>query len=138
MILYFDCFSGISGDMVLGAFFDLGVPVDWLRETVSSIPLSGFDLSSVSIQRMGIHAQQAKVSEQDHTAHRHYSDIKALIERSPLPERVKKTSLNIFHKLAVAEAGIHHKKVEEVHFHEVGGIDAIDCGCSALCRLFAG
>lgn len=134
MQLYFDCFSGISGDMVLGAFIDLGVPVKWLQQMLSQMPLTGFDISSESIQRMGIHAQQAKVVEHDTTTHRHYGDILALIDGSSLPERVKKISKNIFHKLAVAEAGIHHEKIEEVHFHEVGGIDAIvDIVGAALC-----
>jgi len=139
MIAYFDCFSGISGDMTLGAFIDIGVPVQWLKDTLSTIPLKGFDITTASIRRMGIHSTQATVSENDGKASRNYDEIKSLIDQSPLSEPVRATSLAIFEKIAVAEAGIHKRKVDEIHFHEVGGIDAIvDIVGAALCIEYLG
>lgn len=139
MIVYFDCFSGISGDMTLGAFIDLGVPVEWLTETLSSLPLSGFKITKTSIHRMGIQANQVTVTEEDGGRSRNYADITALITQSPLSADVKETSLSIFKKIAVAEAGIHGRDVASVHFHEVGGIDAIvDIVGAALCVEYLG
>jgi len=134
MIAYFDCFSGISGDMTLGALIDLGVPAKWLKEALSSIPLSGFDLSVSSISRNGISAKRVQVNCETDTKSRDYSHIKALIEKSPLSSFVKERSLEVFKRLAEAEAGIHGCSIEKVHFHEVGGIDAIvDIVGTALC-----
>jgi uncharacterized protein (TIGR00299 family) protein len=134
MIAYFDCFSGISGDMTLGALIDLGVPVEWLKESLESIPLSGFDLTVTGVSRNGIHAKRVQVDAEDDAQSRHYADIRSLIEKSPLPTNVKKTSIDIFEKIAVAEATIHDCPIEKVHFHEVGGIDAIvDIVGTALC-----
>ncbi|MEE8398212.1 MAG: nickel pincer cofactor biosynthesis protein LarC, partial [Desulfobacterales bacterium] len=134
MIVYFDCFSGISGDMTLGAFIDLGVPVDWLKETLSSLPLTGFELTITSIHRMGIQANQVAVTAEENIPSRNHADIIDLITQSPLSTTVKETSLKIFERIAVAEAGIHGRDVESVHFHEVGGIDAIvDIVGAALC-----
>ena len=76
MIAYFDCFSGISGDMTLGALIDLGVPVKWLKEALSSIPLSGFDLSVSSISRNGISAKRVQVSCETNTKSRDYKKYK--------------------------------------------------------------
>ncbi len=125
MLAYFDCFSGISGDMTLGALTDLGVPLDWIRNQLSRLPLRDFDVTATSTHRNGIRANLVHVTaHDDHTA-RNYSQIRALIDGSPLTENVKSTSLQIFQKLAEAEARIHDCSVEKVHFHEVGGIDAI-------------
>lgn len=134
MLAYFDCFSGISGDMTLGALIDLGVPVEWLKKSLKSIPLSGFDLAVTGVSRNGIHAKRVQVDAEDDAQSRYYADIRSLIEKSPLPTNVKKTSLDIFEKIAVAEATIHDCPIEKVHFHEVGGIDAIiDIVGTALC-----
>jgi uncharacterized protein (TIGR00299 family) protein len=125
MWAYFDCFSGISGDMTLGALLDLGVPLKWLKEQLRRVPLADFDIIVSPVQRHGIHAASVQVEILDNKTSRNYSDIRALIENSPLSESVKSTSLAIFKKLAEAEARIHHCPVEQVHFHEVGGVDAI-------------
>jgi uncharacterized protein (TIGR00299 family) protein len=125
MIAYFDCFSGISGDMTLGALIDLGVPVPWLVENLVRIPLDGFELSEASLMRHGIRARKARVTVTDHAATRDYSAIKALIANSPLSDRTRARSLAIFEKIAVAEAGIHGCDAAHVHFHEVGGVDAL-------------
>ncbi len=125
MLAYFDCFSGISGDMTLGALIDLGVPVQWLKDRLSSIPLADFDIAVSPVHRHGIQATSVRVEITDNTTSRNYSDIRSLIEGCPLADTVKSTSLNIFKKLAEAEARIHSCPLDQVHFHEVGGIDAI-------------
>jgi uncharacterized protein (TIGR00299 family) protein len=125
MLAYFDCFSGISGDMTLGALVDLGVPLNWLTDQLRRLPLENFDVKVTSAHRNGIHAKFVKVEAFDDRAARNFSQIRTLIENSPLTDLVKSTSLQIFQKLAEAEARIHSCSIDAVHFHEVGGIDAI-------------
>jgi uncharacterized protein (TIGR00299 family) protein len=134
MIAYFDCFSGISGDMTLGALIDLGVPLVWLRESIVALPLAGFDITVTDAKYNGIRAKRVEVHAHRHHHHRHYSDIRTLIAESPLPDAAKHTALSIFKRLAEAEAGVHGCSPEQVHFHEVGAVDAIvDVVGSALC-----
>jgi len=122
---YFDCFSGISGDMTLGALVDLGVPVVWLEEEISKLPLDGFALTSSVVVKDGIRAVDIAVHEMDRHAHRDYAAIKDLIQNSALNPRVKALSLEMFQRIGEAEARIHGCDLENVHFHEVGGVDAI-------------
>ncbi len=134
MIAYFDCFSGISGDMTLGAFIDLGVPVEWLKDRIETLPLTGFEVLVQTVSRNGIQAKSVDVRVKDDTTSRHYEDIKSIIEKSALSPEVKKRSLDIFERIADAEALIHGCPTEKVHFHEVGGIDAlVDIVGTALC-----
>jgi uncharacterized protein (TIGR00299 family) protein len=134
MDAYFDCFSGISGDMTLGALIDLGVSPGWLQDELTRLPLKGFQLAVTPVVRSGISANLVKVEVHDSKKSRDFKEIKSLIETCPLSETVKSNSLNIFEKLARAEAGIHGCSPEEVHFHELGGIDAIvDIVGTALC-----
>jgi len=134
MIAYFDCFSGISGDMTLGAFLDLGVPLELLKDSLSQLIPQEFDISVETVSRHGISAKHANVQVKDSATSRHYSDIVSLIQNSPLSENVKTRSLSIFDRIATAEAGIHGSNKEHVHLHEVGGIDAIvDIVGTALC-----
>jgi uncharacterized protein (TIGR00299 family) protein len=134
MLAYFDCFSGISGDMTLGALIDLGVPVDWLRQQLAEMPLTGFDLSVSEVSRNNIHARRVQVEVLDHEHSRNYMDIRSLILGSSLSAEVQATSLKIFDRIAETEARIHKCPKERVHFHEVGGIDAIvDIVGTALC-----
>ena len=125
MLAYFDCFSGVSGDMTLGALFDLGVPQDWLKDQLHQLPLTDFEISVSPVQRHGIQATSAIVTCLDTQSSRDYAEIRSLIEKSPLADKVKSTGLRIFKRLAEAEARIHHCAVDQVHFHEVGGVDAI-------------
>ncbi|MDO9565941.1 MAG: nickel pincer cofactor biosynthesis protein LarC [Candidatus Desulfaltia sp.] len=139
MIAYFDCFSGISGDMTLGAFIDLGVPVKWLEESLCAIPLTGFDIAVSSVVRHGITAKSVHVYSEDNAQSRDYTEIRSLIEKSALSVMVKENSLKIFERLANAESKIHGCPAEKVHFHEVGGIDAIaDIVGAALCVEYLG
>jgi len=139
MLAYFDCFSGISGDMTLGALLDLGVPLKWLKETLAGTPLQGFDLKVTSVSRSGIRANRVEVVVNDHQQERNFAAIKSIIENSPLSNAAKSTSIDIFQRLADVEAGIHGCTPEEVHFHEVGGIDAmVDIIGTALCLEYLG
>ncbi len=125
MLAYLDCFSGISGDMTLGALVDLGVPLTWLKEKIAHMPLEGFDIQAEAVTRNGIQATKVNVVVQETHHHRDYRDIKKLISESTLPEKVKAGSLGIFNAIATAEAKIHSCAKEDVHFHEVGSMDAI-------------
>ena len=134
MIAYFDCFSGISGDMTLGAFFDLGVPVEWLKDRLEAIPLTGFEVLAETVSHHGIQAKSVEVRVKDDATSRHYEDIKSILEKSPMSSGVKQRSLDIFERIADVEALIHGCPKEKVHFHEVGGIDAlVDIVGTALC-----
>jgi len=122
---YFDCFSGISGDMILGALVSLGVPADWLQSELSRLPLDGFQLRSRGVSRHGIQAVHVEVVIQETHHHRTYRSIRELVDGCPLSAWVKSKSLEIFDRIATAEAAVHGIAKEEVHFHEVGSMDAI-------------
>ncbi len=111
--------------MTLGALCGLGVPLDWLKEQIQRLPLSGFDMVSRNVTRCGIQAVQVEVLTGERHHHRNFGHIRALIEGSPFPQQVQSNSLAVFQCIAEAEARIHGCAVEEVHFHEVGAIDAI-------------
>lgn len=139
MIAYFDCFSGISGDMTLAAFIDLGVDPDMLSDALRSC-LSGtdYDIRIESVKQSGITARQVIVETSDRSS-RNYGQIRELIEESLLSDRVKAASLEMFGRVARAEAAIHACSVDKVHFHELGGVDAIvDMVGAALCVEFLG
>jgi uncharacterized protein (TIGR00299 family) protein len=131
LIAYLDCHSGISGDMFLGAVLDLdaGFTLDFLKRELAALPLDGYQLRLESFQDKGIRGSRFEVilSERGATGlqTRHFSEIVALLNASTLSPRVREIALAIFQRLAEAEAIIHGTSVEEVHFHEVGAIDAI-------------
>jgi uncharacterized protein (TIGR00299 family) protein len=123
---YFDCFAGISGDMLLGALTDLGMPVDFLETELRKLPLNGFCIETAPEQRVGVYGNRIKVLVKEKGAHgRDYKSIRTLIEENLLSDFVKGLTLKIFGKLAEVEARIHNIPLESVHFHELGGIDAI-------------
>ena len=125
-ILYFDCYSGISGDMTLAALVDLGFPQEKLRKELDKLGLGNYSLEIHPGSRSGIAGLGLEVRmgpKEEH--HRHLSDIREMITASPLEQAVKELSLAIFQRLAEAEARVHKKKAEEVHFHEVGAVDSI-------------
>ncbi len=125
MIAYLDCFSGISGDMTLGALVDLGVPVDWLEDRIkTSLSLTGFRLQVRTVDRSGISARKVDVIVDD-TTERDYARIRQMIQTGNLSAAVAETSLAMFARLAAAEAKIHGCPADAVHFHELGGVDAI-------------
>ncbi|HEX8464277.1 MAG TPA: nickel pincer cofactor biosynthesis protein LarC [Abditibacterium sp.] len=166
-IAYFDCFSGIAGDMALAALLDCGVPLDELKSGLSSLKVEGWDITCDDVLRSGIHAKSVSILEHgisdeeelaaahahshdhhhahdhshehehhhDHShehfhAHEHHHgrsmrEIREIIEASELNSQVKGNALKIFEKIAVAEAYLHHSTPDEVHFHEIGGLDSL-------------
>jgi len=134
-ILYYDCFSGISGDMNLGAMVDLGIDKEYLIGELNKLNLKGWELIVEKDQRHGIHGTKVTVKQTRHEhAHRHLSDIEKIINDSSLDNRIKVLSLKIFMKIALAEASVHRIPLDKVHFHEVGAIDSIiDVVGAAIC-----
>ncbi|MCC5464405.1 nickel pincer cofactor biosynthesis protein LarC [Pelosinus baikalensis] len=130
--LYLDCFSGISGNMLLGALLHVGLPEEVLRKNLSLLPVHGYDLIVTEVNKCGISAIYVDVKlnddhhhHDDHDHHRHLSDVFQIIDDSRLSPKVKADSKKIFLLLAQAEAKVHGVGVEEIHFHEVGAVDAI-------------
>ena len=124
-ILYFDCFAGASGNMILGALVALGVDENKLVEELKKLDIADFDIEFSTKDKSGISAIHAEVKVPDEKAHRHLHNIVKIINESRLNNSVKKRALEIFTKLATAEAKVHGIDVQKVHFHEVGAMDAI-------------
>ena len=161
-IAYFDCFSGIAGDMALAALLDCGAPLDRLKNDLASLAVEGWDIRADDVMRLGIHGVKVTITEhgqsdaeelthahshaQEHShshdhehhhdhshehshAHHHHgrsmSEIRELIESSALNANVKSKALAIFGEIARAEAKMHHSTPEDVHFHEIGGLDSL-------------
>ncbi|MCL1934746.1 MAG: nickel pincer cofactor biosynthesis protein LarC [Candidatus Azobacteroides sp.] len=133
--LYFDCFSGISGDMTLAALVDLGVDKDLLIHELQKLNLPGWSIEFSEVAKHGIRAKRIEVVSEEHThVHRHMTDIASLIDNSSISERAKDSAKRIFMRLAIAEAKIHGTTPDEVHFHEVGAVDSIiDIAGAAIC-----
>lgn len=134
-ILVYDCFSGISGDMNLGAMIDLGVDPAWLKKELMKLNLPGWDLSVEKDQRHGISGTKVTVMQtREEHVHRHLSDIVKIINDSSLTPEVTGMAIKIFTIIAEAEALVHGVPVEKIHFHEVGAVDAIiDIVGAAIC-----
>jgi pyridinium-3,5-bisthiocarboxylic acid mononucleotide nickel chelatase len=126
-IAYFDCFSGISGDMLLGALLDAGLAAHDLRDTLSRLEISGYELHIGRERRGALAGTRCRVVLQEHGSHvhRHLADIQQLLQRSDLDVTVKEKCLAVFQRLAEAEAAVHDVPLEQIHFHEVGAVDAI-------------
>jgi len=125
-LAYVDCFSGASGDMLLGACLDCGVSLEELRRALAGLPLAGYDLRSEQVSRGGLRATKLYVDlAEKEQPHRRLGDILTIIDGSRLSERVKDQSRRVFRALAEAEAAVHGTAVGLVHFHEVGAVDAI-------------
>jgi uncharacterized protein (TIGR00299 family) protein len=124
-VAYFDCFSGISGDMTLGALLDAGVPLGQLRGELSGLNVPGWEISVEKVWKNGMAATYAKVRTEDTTTHRSLSVILDILEKAKLSTAVKGSASAIFRKLGEAEAAVHDVPLEKLHFHEVGAIDAI-------------
>lgn len=134
-IIYYDCFSGISGDMNLGAMIDAGVNPDFLVNELKKLKLAGWEMKVEKDQRHGISGTKVTVVQTRHEhAHRHLSDIEKIIDNSELSQIDISLSKKIFMKVALAEAKVHNISVEKVHFHEVGAVDSIiDIVGAAIC-----
>jgi pyridinium-3,5-bisthiocarboxylic acid mononucleotide nickel chelatase len=133
-LLYFDCFAGASGDMILGAMVAAGVDANMLREQLSLLRVDGFNISFETVDRSGLSATYARVETAHEHKHRHLADIEEIIENSGVSDAAKKLAVQIFTRLAEAEARVHNEPVDHVHFHEVGALDAIvDIVGAAIC-----
>ena len=124
-ICHIDPVCGASGDMLLGALIDVGVPAATLQQRIDQLGLQGLLLHVERVRKQGIAAAKVHVLAPRENAHRHLPDIERILLASELPERVKTTAQQVFRVLAHAEARVHDVPVETVHFHEVGAFDAI-------------
>jgi pyridinium-3,5-bisthiocarboxylic acid mononucleotide nickel chelatase len=123
---YFDCLSGISGDMTLGALVDLGVEVDRLQSGIRSMGIDDIRIHAEVVNKAGFRATQIRIEHPPQKAHRHLHHIVDMIDRgTEISDSAKETAKAIFHVIAVAEAKMHHSTLQKVHFHEVGAIDSI-------------
>ena len=127
MIAFLDMPSGISGDMFLGCLVDAGWPISALRETVErlALPTGAWRVDAAPVMRGPLQATLVDVEVDEGDSHRHLSDIRRLILAADLPTPVQEKAVAVFSRLAQAEAGVHGTGIEEVHFHEVGALDAI-------------
>ncbi len=132
--LYFDCFAGASGDMILGALIAAGVEPGAFKHQLAFLDVKGYSIDFESVDRSGINATYARVQTAHEHAHRHLSDILKIIYDSRLSDAVKDRAAKIFSRLAEAEATVHNEPIDQIHFHEVGAMDAIiDVVGAAIC-----
>jgi pyridinium-3,5-bisthiocarboxylic acid mononucleotide nickel chelatase len=124
-LAYFDCFSGISGDMTLGALVDAGCAADHLRAELQRLNVPGWQLSAEKVWKNGMAATYVKVQAEDQQKHRSLTTILEILGASQLSQPIRDRAAAIFHKLGEAEARVHDTPLEKIHFHEVGAIDAI-------------
>lgn len=130
-ILYLDTSWGISGDMTIAAMLDLGLPFDMLKENIGKLGIGGYHLGHEEIIRGGLRAKRFIVDLEEHDKHhghdhhRNLKEILNIIDSSKLAEKIKIKATEMFRLLAQTEANVHGKKIEEIHFHEVGAVDSI-------------
>ena len=124
-ILYLDCFSGIAGDMLLGALIDLGVDIELLRDRLSALPLAGYSISAKKTSRQGIAGTKFDVKISGGHAERGWREIRTIIEKASFEDDLRERSLEVFRRLIEVEARIHRLPFDKVHLHEVGAVDSI-------------
>lgn len=125
-IIYFDCFSGVSGDMILGALIDAGLDIAELEAELAKLNVPGYKIGAEKTARNSISGTKFSVEVSgEHHPKRNLGDIIQIIDRSALDEDIKEQSKKTFTNLATVEAGIHGESIEEIHFHEVGALDSI-------------
>jgi len=124
-LAYFDCASGISGDMTLAALIDAGAELAAIQAGIDSLGLPGCRLVAAEVKRCGFRGVHIQVQHEPEQKHRHLHHITGLIDRSNLTERAKELARRIFTRLGEAEAKVHGTTIEKVHFHEVGAVDSI-------------
>src|ERR1700730_12640661 len=124
-LAYFDCFSGISGDMTLGALLDAGCNIEYLRGELRGLQVPGWELSAEKVWKNGMAATYARVKTEDQHTHRSPNAILEILKNSELAPPVRERAAAIFQKLGEAEARVHDVPLEKIHFHELGAVDAI-------------
>jgi uncharacterized protein (TIGR00299 family) protein len=125
MIGWLDLAAGASGDMLLGALVDAGVPLEVLADAVATLPVEPIRLETEQVTRHGLGATRVHVHAPDSSHHRTWPDVRALLAEASLAPAVRDGSLAVFERLAVAEGRVHRISPDEVHFHEVGALDAL-------------
>ncbi len=134
-IAYFDCIAGVSGDMILGALVDAGLTEARLRERLSALEPLEFSLEVRKVDKNGFGATKVDVLVNHHVHARALPDIEALVTGTDLPLSIKDTAIRIFRRMGEVEAGIHGTTIEQVHLHELGGVDTIIDVVGALVGL---
>ena len=136
-VAYFDCIAGASGDMILGALVDAGLPVNDLFERLSALHLPDFRLEARKVTKNAFTATKVDVIVADDVPERHLGDIITIVKESDLPTDVKEQAIAIFNRIGSAEASIHGTSLDHVHLHELGGVDTIVDVVGALLGLQA-
>lgn len=136
-IAYFDCIAGASGDMILGALLDAGLPEATLRQQLAALRLDGFDLRSYRVNKNRFSATKVDVLVAADTPSRRLPDIEAIVLESDLPSAIKEQAVAVFRRLGEVEAQIHNTTLDRVYLHELGGIDTIVDVVGALVGLEA-
>ena len=134
---YFDLVSGASGDMILGALVDAGLPAETLSSELAKLHLDDFQLHTEKVLKNCFSATKVDVQVSDHAPERHLADLQKVVNDSHLSNSVKEKANRIFYRICEAEAAIHNSDVDKVHLHEVGGVDAIVDVCGALAGMEA-
>jgi uncharacterized protein (TIGR00299 family) protein len=122
---YFDCIAGASGDMLLGALIDAGLPAAALESELAKLHIHDFHLHFSKVSKNGFGATKVDVHAHDHAPERHLREIREIVEKSHVSDTVKERAMRVFTRICEVEGGIHGMSVDEVHLHEVGGVDAI-------------
>jgi pyridinium-3,5-bisthiocarboxylic acid mononucleotide nickel chelatase len=136
-LLYIDCVGGVAGDMLLAALLDAGADEEYVREGLSTLALDGLGIELTQTYRHGIRAAHVEIVAPTDPGHHSWSDLRALIDKARLRESVRRRSQDVFRRLAVAEGRIHGIAPEQVHFHEVGALDAVADVCGVVLALEA-
>ncbi|RMF61089.1 MAG: LarC family nickel insertion protein, partial [Calditrichaeota bacterium] len=124
-IAYFDCFSGISGDMIIGALLDAGADFHTLQSELAKLDLSDYELKTRRVSKQHLAATKFDVVDKGRRGYRHLKDLVAIVEKSGLAPDIQERAKSIFLRIATAEAKIHGQPLEKVHFHEIGAVDTI-------------
>jgi pyridinium-3,5-bisthiocarboxylic acid mononucleotide nickel chelatase len=132
---YFDCRTGISGDMILGAIVDCGADFEEIKDRLAVLPIQGYELSKKQVNKKGLSATQVEVVVRDQVKERRLGEILSIVEDSQLPERIKGKALEIFRRIGTVEAKIHGVESDTIHLHELGGVDTIIDVIGALIGL---
>jgi hypothetical protein len=122
---YIDCIAGASGDMLLGALIDAGLPPAQLEAALAKLHIDDFHLHFSKVSKNGFGATKVDVHAHDHAPERHLREIRGIVEKSHVSDKVKERAMRVFTRICEVEGGIHGMSVDDVHLHEVGGVDAI-------------
>ena len=136
-IAYFDCFAGAGGDMIAAAMLDAGLDFEFLKKQLATLGIKNFDIKLTQTKRAGLRAVSFTPAFKEDKHHRNLKDITEIISNSKIHNKAKETAIAIFNKLAAAEALVHNKDLQEIHFHEVGALDSIVDIVSASIGLVA-